>query len=165
MSFKSGGGDELNAEINVTPMVDVMLVLLIIFMITTQLAQPKIKVELPQATLIKPPDDQPAVAQVVDQRELFGQPDRVVQRGLRHREADADPPGRHRQGGGEGDRIDVGAVAVEMVLGEPDCVEAERVGEARLRQRLLDHHPIARRIAALGEQEVAEFHADGAGPI
>ncbi|MEP6866486.1 MAG: biopolymer transporter ExbD, partial [Deltaproteobacteria bacterium] len=34
MSFKSGGGDELNAEINVTPMVDVMLVLLIIFMIT-----------------------------------------------------------------------------------------------------------------------------------
>ncbi|MEO8549414.1 MAG: biopolymer transporter ExbD, partial [Kofleriaceae bacterium] len=32
MSFKSGGQDELNAEINVTPMVDVMLVLLIIFM-------------------------------------------------------------------------------------------------------------------------------------
>jgi biopolymer transport protein TolR len=36
MGMKAGGsgGDELNAEINVTPFVDVMLVLLIIFMIT-----------------------------------------------------------------------------------------------------------------------------------
>jgi biopolymer transport protein TolR len=34
MAMKSGSGDELNSEINVTPFVDVMLVLLIIFMIT-----------------------------------------------------------------------------------------------------------------------------------
>jgi biopolymer transport protein TolR len=34
MAMRSGSGDELNAEINVTPFVDVMLVLLIIFMIT-----------------------------------------------------------------------------------------------------------------------------------
>jgi biopolymer transport protein TolR len=34
MAMKAGSGDELNAEINVTPFVDVMLVLLIIFMIT-----------------------------------------------------------------------------------------------------------------------------------
>ena len=34
MGMSSGGGDDLNAEINVTPLVDVMLVLLIIFMIT-----------------------------------------------------------------------------------------------------------------------------------
>ena len=34
MAMKAGGDGELNAEINVTPMVDVMLVLLIIFMIT-----------------------------------------------------------------------------------------------------------------------------------
>ena len=34
MGMKAGGDGELNAEINVTPMVDVMLVLLIIFMIT-----------------------------------------------------------------------------------------------------------------------------------
>jgi biopolymer transport protein TolR len=36
MGMKAGGsgGDELNSEINVTPFVDVMLVLLIIFMIT-----------------------------------------------------------------------------------------------------------------------------------
>ena len=37
------------AEINVTPLVDVMLVLLIIFMITTPLMNHKVKVQLPQA--------------------------------------------------------------------------------------------------------------------
>ena len=37
------------AEINVTPLVDVMLVLLIIFMITAPLMSHKIKIELPQA--------------------------------------------------------------------------------------------------------------------
>ncbi len=38
-----------NAEINVTPMADVMLVLLIIFMITTPLLQSGITVNLPKA--------------------------------------------------------------------------------------------------------------------
>ena len=41
------------AEINVTPLVDVMLVLLIIFMITAPLAAHKVKVELPMATAQK----------------------------------------------------------------------------------------------------------------
>jgi biopolymer transport protein ExbD len=39
------------AEINVTPLVDVMLVLLIIFMITAPLMSHKVKVDLPEATL------------------------------------------------------------------------------------------------------------------
>ena len=41
------------AEINVTPLVDVMLVLLIIFMITTPLMNHKVKVQLPQAVVEK----------------------------------------------------------------------------------------------------------------
>ncbi len=51
MAFSSGGGGGPMAEINVTPLVDVMLVLLIIFMITAPLMSHKIKVELPQANL------------------------------------------------------------------------------------------------------------------
>jgi biopolymer transport protein ExbD len=43
-----------NAEINVTPFVDVMLVLLIIFMVSAPLATVSIKIDLPPAT---PPKD------------------------------------------------------------------------------------------------------------
>jgi len=42
---------EVMATINVTPLVDVMLVLLIIFMITTPLMSHKTQVKLPQANL------------------------------------------------------------------------------------------------------------------
>jgi biopolymer transport protein ExbD/biopolymer transport protein TolR len=42
----SGGRGEVNAEINVTPMADVMLVLLIIFMVITPMLQKGVSVEL-----------------------------------------------------------------------------------------------------------------------
>jgi biopolymer transport protein ExbD len=65
MAMSAGGNSGgIMAEINVTPLVDVMLVLLIIFMLTTQLAAPKIKVELPQGTLIAPPTETPPVPPV-----------------------------------------------------------------------------------------------------
>ena len=57
MAFSSGndsGGPM--AEINVTPLVDVMLVLLIIFMITTPLMNHKVKLKLPETVLEKKPD-------------------------------------------------------------------------------------------------------------
>ena len=48
MGAKIGGTDEYNSEINVTPMVDVMLVLLIIFMIVTPLLQQGVSVNIPR---------------------------------------------------------------------------------------------------------------------
>lgn len=50
MGMKAGGGgDELNSEINVTPFVDVMLVLLIIFMITAPMMNNTgVDLQLPQ---------------------------------------------------------------------------------------------------------------------
>ena len=49
MGMSAGGGDdELNSEINVTPFVDVMLVLLIIFMITAPMMNTGVSLELPQ---------------------------------------------------------------------------------------------------------------------
>jgi biopolymer transport protein TolR len=48
MGAKIGGTDEYNSEINVTPMVDVMLVLLIIFMIVTPLLQSGVTVNIPR---------------------------------------------------------------------------------------------------------------------
>src|SRR5438552_18930406 len=50
MAFKTGRSGELNAEINVTPMFDVMLVLLIIFMITAPMMNTGVDLDLPQVT-------------------------------------------------------------------------------------------------------------------
>lgn len=56
MAFSSNSGGGPMADINVTPLVDVMLVLLIIFMITAPLMTHKIAVELPKASLDKKPE-------------------------------------------------------------------------------------------------------------
>ncbi|CTP90740.1 biopolymer transporter ExbD [Xanthomonas translucens pv. arrhenatheri] len=56
MAFSSGNSGGPMADINVTPLVDVMLVLLIIFIITAPLMSHKVKVELPQANLKQDPD-------------------------------------------------------------------------------------------------------------
>jgi len=50
----SGGRGEVTAEINVTPMADVMLVLLIIFMVVTPMLQKGVSVEL--ANTVNPVD-------------------------------------------------------------------------------------------------------------
>ena len=56
MAVSIGGSSEYNSEINVTPMVDVMLVLLIIFMIVTPLLQSGVSVNLPR-DMISPDED------------------------------------------------------------------------------------------------------------
>src|SRR5215471_5344766 len=47
---KRDEGKKVNSNINVTPMVDVMLVLLIIFMVITPMLNNKVNVQLPMAT-------------------------------------------------------------------------------------------------------------------
>ena len=61
MAMSTGGGGGTGgvmAEINVTPLVDVMLVLLIIFMITAPLMAHKVQIELPKA-VAKPNTEPP----------------------------------------------------------------------------------------------------------
>ena len=48
MAFSTGGGRSTLTEINVTPLVDVMLVLLIIFMVAAPLIQQGVQVNLPE---------------------------------------------------------------------------------------------------------------------
>ena len=53
-----GGGGGLNSEINVTPLVDVMLVLLVVFMVTAPMLNTGVDIDLPetQAANVEDPD-------------------------------------------------------------------------------------------------------------
>jgi biopolymer transport protein ExbD len=50
MSMSTGGGGTLTNEINVTPMIDVLLVLLIIFMLVVPMSRKAIDLQLPDPT-------------------------------------------------------------------------------------------------------------------
>jgi len=50
MAVNASNNEDLKAEINVTPLVDVVLVLLIIFMVVTPLLKQEVPIELPLAT-------------------------------------------------------------------------------------------------------------------
>jgi biopolymer transport protein ExbD len=79
-STNSSGGGPM-ADINVTPLVDVMLVLLIIFMITAPLMQHKVKVVLPEATLDKKVDTKgpPITVTIKANGEIFWNDEKMTQ--------------------------------------------------------------------------------------
>jgi len=57
MAFSSNSSGGPMADINVTPLVDVMLVLLIIFMVTAPILSYPIDIDLPQRSLTPPPEN------------------------------------------------------------------------------------------------------------
>ena len=110
-------------------------------------------------------DVEAAAREVVEEGQLGGQADRMAQGELDHGEADADPRGARRHDAGERDRIAVDALAREVVLGEPDAVEAGGLREAGLR----DQRRGWRAKSASGERRVserqpAESHRSAAAP-
>ena len=63
---KDDGGDDVMSEINVTPLVDVMLVLLVVFIVTAPLLTQAIHVNLPKTAETAPPEEKEAVYISVD---------------------------------------------------------------------------------------------------
>jgi len=80
MSFKFNRSyKEPMSEINVTPFVDVMLVLLIIFMVTAPLLTVGVPVDLPESSADSLPDDQePLTVTINSKGEIFIQEHKVV---------------------------------------------------------------------------------------
>jgi biopolymer transport protein ExbD len=67
MAVQLGGGGGVKSDINVTPLVDVMLVLLIIMMIVAPLLQQGVSVKLPQAAnTTEKPDTQDQTVLAID---------------------------------------------------------------------------------------------------
>ena len=80
MAFQNGSNNRFNttmAEINITPLVDVMLVLLIIFMVTAPLMMEGVNVDLPSAsTQALQTDKQDVVLTINEKGDLFLQGDK-----------------------------------------------------------------------------------------
>ncbi len=74
----SAGEDTELSEINVTPFIDVMLVLLIIFMVVVPVATVSVPLELPVAQeKVSPSQEKPVMLSLNREHELFMDADRV----------------------------------------------------------------------------------------
>lgn len=72
MAFHRTDDDSELSEINITPLVDVMLVLLVAFIVTAPLMTHVVKVTLPEATKTQPPvEEKPAVLTITDKGEFL----------------------------------------------------------------------------------------------
>jgi biopolymer transport protein ExbD len=78
MAFSTQDNDEVLSEINVTPLVDVMLVLLVVFIVTAPLLTNSIPINLPKTEAVAPvePKD-PLVVSIDDKGKLFINKDEI----------------------------------------------------------------------------------------
>lgn len=87
MAGKVGGDDDVIADINVTPLVDIMLVLLIIFMLTNEevsekMKKPVIEVDLPKAASAEREPQKPLSIVITKDNSLFVNGDAVTEAAL-----------------------------------------------------------------------------------
>lgn len=127
MAFSSHSDDEVLSEINITPLVDVMLVLLVAFIVTAPLLNNAIKVNLPKTAATAPPDLPQALNLSVDaEGRLFLDKTPVAGPGLeaelRRRQAAAPQLALHLQAD---ERVPYGTVAKVMAA-------VERAGISRI---------------------------------
>ncbi len=72
MAFSSGGRTQTSlAEINITPLVDVVLVLLLIFMLTAPVLQSGIEVAVPQTKSVNQLTDERSVVTIDAEQRVF----------------------------------------------------------------------------------------------
>jgi biopolymer transport protein ExbD len=68
MAFSTQDSDEVLSEINVTPLVDVMLVLLVVFIVTAPLLTNAIPINLPKTDAVAPVEQKDPVVVSIDDK-------------------------------------------------------------------------------------------------
>jgi biopolymer transport protein TolR len=71
MAISSSDSDEPVSDINVTPLVDVMLVLLVVFIVTAPLLTNGVKVQLPSTATVAPLTEQESVTVSIDAKGMI----------------------------------------------------------------------------------------------
>ena len=126
ISSSSSDSDEVLSEINITPMVDVMLVLLVVFIITAPLMTNSIKVNLPdtESTVQIQEPKKPIVLSIDAEGKIYLDKDEyaldVIEQELSHRK-ELDPEIRLNLNADE--TVPYGVVAKVMVLIEKAGIE------------------------------------------
>ena len=95
MAFSTQDSDEVLSEINVTPLVDVMLVLLVVFIVTAPLLTNAIPINLPKTDAVAPVEQKdPVVVSIDGKGQVFFDKDPIDldQLGLRLQGAKAKDP-------------------------------------------------------------------------
>lgn len=69
MAFVTQDNDDVMSEMNVTPLVDVMLVLLVVFIVTAPMLTNAIPVKLPKTAAVAPPEQRDPLVVSIDERE------------------------------------------------------------------------------------------------
>ena len=78
MAFSTQDSDEVLSEINVTPLVDVMLVLLVVFIVTAPLLTNSIPINLPKTESVAPVEQKdPLVVSIDGQGKVFINKDEI----------------------------------------------------------------------------------------
>lgn len=78
MAFSTQDSDEVLSEINVTPLVDVMLVLLVVFIVTAPLLTNAIPINLPKTESVAPVEQKdPLVVSIDDKGKVFINKDEI----------------------------------------------------------------------------------------
>jgi len=136
MAMTSGGRGSVKSDINVTPLVDVVLVLLIIFMVVTPMLQRGKDVQLPKSIYVDkdPKGGDPLILSITKDGSIFVEKDRYTESTLEKRLADEVAASPYRPFLLKGDQaVTVGEVRKVMAIARKAGARGVRVAVEQLK--------------------------------
>jgi biopolymer transport protein ExbD len=137
MAITTGGRGGIKSDINVTPLVDVVLVLLIIFMVVTPMLQRGKSVELPRSRVVDedPGTGDPVILSITSDRKLWYDHDEVTEEQLLRKLEDEIVANPNRPFLVKGDaKVTVGEVRKVMAIARKAGARGVRIAVEQLEE-------------------------------